>query len=218
MDQLITIIVVLLFFVLPAVAKALLNKQQANPQQPGNKPRPQADRTVQQEIEEFIRRATGQQNQPQAGPAKAGQARPPKKPRPKLKAQPPRAPAPPAKQEASAEAEVVEAGPGGGRVSQHVRKHLDAQEFRQRTARLGSEVALADEKIEGHQQAVFEHKLGHLDRGGARKVEAAAVPPTTQIELSGAAQLLASMLAHPDNLRQAIVLSEIFQRPEHRWE
>ncbi len=110
----------------------------------------------------------------------------------------------------------------GGAVSAHVKKYLDEKEFDQRASKLGGEVAAADTKIEQHLKQVFGHGISKL----AAKPGETAAPPTPQLTaffqdelpaLPAAGAGLAAMLNNIDNLRQAIVLNEILQRPSDRW-
>lgn len=74
-----------------------------------------------------------------------------------------------------------------------------------------SAVDLADERMEAHLAAIFSQPhegpaAPQADRG------ASAANPA-----GGAAQYLAGQLYQPTSLREALVLSEILNRPEHRW-
>ena len=118
---------------------------------------------------------------------------------------------------------MVRERPVGGQLSEHVHKYLDEKEFTQRASSLGGEVAQADNKIEQHLHNVFDHGIGQL---AGRAGETAAAPATLRTgffedevpALSTAGIGLAVLLNNIDNLRQAIVLNEILQRPIDRWE
>ncbi len=83
-------------------------------------------------------------------------------------------------------------------------------------------MASADKKIEDHLKDVFGHGISKL---AAQPGETAAAPlpaPTGFFQdevpaLSAAGVGLASLIGNIDNLRQAIVLNEILQRPIDRW-
>ena len=117
---------------------------------------------------------------------------------------------------------VVRERPVGGEVTEHVKKYLDEKEFDQRAAKLGGDVAAADTKIEQHLKQVFGHGISKLAAQGGET----AAPPKPQLAgffqdempvLPAAGAGLAAMLNNIDDLRQAIVLNEILQRPIDRW-
>ena len=184
----------------------------------------QADRpkSVKEEIDEFLRRAAQKkQSQTMSGdPARSAF-----EPR-----QPPDAPArrisqPSAsisQRQGTVQAEVVRERPVGGAVSEHVSKYLDEKEFDQRASKLGGDVAAADSIFEQHLKEKFGHGLSQL---AAKPGETAAPlpPPSTgffqdEVPVMAAAGTgLAVLLNNIDNLRQAIVVNEILQRPIDRW-
>lgn len=152
-------------------------------------------------IEELLQEIAQQQNAPQQ--------RPPGPPRPAA-----RRPAPPV-----VEAEVIPEEPGAEDVATHVSQHISTAEIAQRTAGLGTEVRQADSKIQTHLQSKFGHRVASLDsragvaaRGGvsAQATDKGARRPAT-------ARQLVQMLRNPESVRQAVLLSEILQRPEQRW-
>jgi hypothetical protein len=112
---------------------------------------------------------------------------------------------------------VVDDKTAGKGVAEHVKSYLDASEFKRRTASLADDIAEADEKRVEHRQEVFGHQVGQL----AAAEPAAVSPKAALAEASSAGSVpaldLAAILARPENLRQAILLQEILQRPEHRW-
>jgi len=75
-----------------------------------------------------------------------------------------------------------------------------------------SQIGQADERLESRLHDTFDHRLGSLDPDGAKMAsdKAEYEAPVTPNEI-------AKMLGSPSNLRNAIVLSEILQPPEHRW-
>ena len=113
------------------------------------------------------------------------------------------------------------ASPSGARVAEHVRSYLDTGDIVQEVAGLGRDVALADEKMEQHLRDAFTHPLGRLAAAPAEvpatpiTLEATALAPRPQP--GAAARALAALLRNPTSVRQAILLSEILNRPEHRW-
>ena len=193
---------------------AKINEQQAKAQRrPGDvrRPRPQQPRPrvgvggggrggIQEEITEFLRRAAGGQAVPQQP-----QAPPPRPARRPLAAERP------------IEAEVVADDPGRRAVG----AGIDTSTFDQRTSQLGGDVVQADRQFDERLEGRFEHEVSALaqTRGSAEpatprraaSTSGAEVPPT-------AAAGFAAMLSNADNIRQAIVLSEILNRPLDRWQ
>jgi len=167
------------------------------------------------EIEEFLKRAAAMRARQQQG-AQPTAARPSAPP------PPPSAPPLSARLPTSIvqDAEVIEAEEvTGDDVANYVTRHLDSGLFKQRAAQLGSEIKSADEAIEAHLHQTFEHRLGQLGGSTARADDssldddetaaaAAKAPATTSF---------ADLLRSPQNLRNAIILSEIFNPPRHRW-
>ena len=199
--DLLPILVMIIFALLSALIHALGKAMQPQRQGQRNKPperRVARDARVEAEIKEFLRRATAR---PPAGEpivAKPVQAEP-------------------------VEAEVVGPTPVGGRVTEHVRRRMDTSEFQQRTARLGAEVAQADDQMDARLQKKFGHEVSSL---ATQPGEAAVAPVIDESALPAgplpgvtplASSTLAAMLADPDNVRQAVILSEILKRPDASW-
>jgi hypothetical protein len=219
-DDWIWIVVFILFVVVPAIGKLIgkLVQQQPGGGRAGGQPRPGGAPArqprgggLEDEIGEFLRRAA-QRGQPQPQPAARAQPQPAARP-----------PVPRAAIEQAIEAEVVGRPALGEGIKQHVGEHLDAGEFRRRAAGLGGEVAQADEQIEQRLHARFDHEVSTLaavpgESAHAPRPVEAAEPEDRVAEIpSTAAAGLAAMLANPGGVRQAIVLNEIFTRPEDRW-
>jgi len=97
------------------------------------------------------------------------------------------------------------------RLARQINQDLNTSRFQRHARELGEEVVHAESHFEEHLHSVFDHQLGRLGEGSAPKPGEAGIPAT-------AAAGLAAMLADAQSLRQAIVLSEILSRPEHRWE
>ncbi|MBN1908190.1 MAG: hypothetical protein JW818_00490 [Pirellulales bacterium] len=220
------------------LAQFLNNKQQQqrpqDPRQPGGAlgpqaqhpqaPRPQA---LDDEIGDFLRRAAqnrgGQQPaggqaprqvQPQFGP-RPQQVQPQLQPRPQQVRPQPR----PALAQPVAQAQVVEPErpPVGEGLSDLVRKDVDTEAFTRRASQLGQTARLASREAEERLHETFDHDLGLLEKKvtGKKKTKkpapaSVALPPTS-------AAGFAALLHDADSLRHAVILSEILQRPEHRW-
>ena len=218
MDTVIEIIVALVLLI-PALGKLLAKvrggggegvKPGVNPGvNPGGNPEPApqpARKTLQSEIEGFLRRVADAAQEKEKPPAaKRTQQRKASAPKPK----------PIVAQKAAPRAV-------GGEVTEHVRKHLDSSKFQRRSQKMGGEVLAADEKFEQRMHGAFDHKLGSLDSTPTDS-QVASSSQATQAGVGGqalAAPLpleVAAIFASPESIRQAIIINEIMQRPVHRW-
>jgi hypothetical protein len=101
-------------------------------------------------------------------------------------------------------------------VATHVRKHLDTQEFEQRTGSLGK-LAELDDTVDEHVQQSFDHRLGTLvDQGVSTEAEGSGATMAEPGVAVAAAAGIAEVLANPESLRNAIILQEILRPPQ--WE
>jgi len=166
------------------------------------------------EVEEFLRRAA--QRRAQAESKRRGelqQAAQPPEPRPApINRAPLRSPKPVPHLEPLVEIIEAEEANTSDRFSSSVQQHmLGSAEISRHASNLGAEVDLADDKLEARLHQTFDHQIGALkDTTTAAKVIVAG-------GTAGAFSVTA-MLASPQNIRNAIILNEIFARPEHRWE
>ncbi len=106
-----------------------------------------------------------------------------------------------------------------GTVATSVEQHLGNRGFNQRAEHLADDIVRADQQMEERLKKSFGHRLGTL---GTTEPVAGALPvtdvaPQPDLEPTTSAALMARLLADPQNIRQAIILGEILQRPEHRW-
>lgn len=202
-------------FLIISVVGSLANKwrqmqeeaaRRARPQRPPRQPRPLDD-----EIADFLRTAGEHREAGQRRPGGAPVGTTPPRPAPSRPGAPlPSRPAtPPPRPPVEQPLEVIPLEPRP--------RHL-AESLATRTLTTGSlgqlttNVAEADDRLEDHLRQVFRRDLSSLGAGEEKAVSAPAAPlPST------AAVGLAAMLASGDNLRNAIILSEIINRPEHRW-
>ncbi len=183
---------------------------------------------VEDEIGEFLRRAAER---------RGGQARPAEPPRPPQRpARPPRpappAPArrpigpPPAPEVAPVEVEVV-AEPAGfpDRVSEHVKKYMEADRLSEHASQLGYDLSQTDERLEARLHTRFDHQLGGLSHQ-AEDLFPDSEPFPVPVDMSGAepeplpetaAAGFAALLSDAQSLRNAVVLNEILHRPTERW-
>lgn len=198
------IVIGLLSVVSQIMNKAKEDKQKAGPP-PGQRQRPQArpqqqQRTLANEIDQFVQQAS----QRRAEGSRQQAPRRPAAPQPRTPAQP-RTAAQPLVEAVPVELLEPMSEESGGLGPQRLGA-LGSH-------RLESRLEQADENMEEHVHQAFDHKLGQLGRtpdATERKSDPAAIPPL-------AAAGLAAMLTDPANVRQAIILSEILQRPEDRW-
>ena len=190
--------------------KAREGRQNAGPPQKP-RPRPQPQPRQQQgplvnEIDQFVRQAAQRRAEGGRRPAAQRQGgRPQANPRRPAAAQPPVEAVP---------AELLQpVADESGSVAEHIRTRVASKNVGTLSSRrMESEVDQADENLEERVHEVFDHKLGRLSGtpGETAKESGAAIPHT-------AAAGMAAMLTDPASIRQAIVLTEILQRPEHRW-
>lgn len=109
---------------------------------------------------------------------------------------------------------------GSESVSRHVAQHLDTADYAERASHMVT-VDNADEQMEAHLSAVFDHQVGHL---GQPSVIPSTGDPSGQpnraasdAPLPPAAASIADLLVSPTSIRNAFVLQEILRRPEENW-
>ena len=195
-------VVVFAFYAISHIASALGGKGK-KPQPPKkNAPaKPAADPAA-----EFLREAAKRRAEQQAQAKRAARPSPPPPPRPTPKKAPRRL------VEQVVEAEVVSAAPTGEGVDEHVKRHLDNREFAERTSHLGH-LQDSTQKFGRQIERMFDHKLGTLAVSGADS----AAEPVKEVAAAPLASHILDLMTNPENVRQAIVLREIFERPVDRW-
>jgi hypothetical protein len=113
-----------------------------------------------------------------------------------------------------AEAEIVESKPP--RVSPTAPPPATQAEppshFETRAAELGKTVGLADDLLEARLHETFDHQVG-----GLRRRSSNVQPVTPRLDPDSEIAKLVRILRDPASLRQAVLLREIIDRPEHRW-
>jgi len=112
------------------------------------------------------------------------------------------------------EPEIVEAErvPKRETVAEHVSHYLDNQTLTQQTAALGADVRSAADNLEARMHQTFDHEVGSITSSPAQ--EPGSGPTPGGVPVAGE---FAQLLRNPSSIRQAIVLSEIMNRPEHLW-
>jgi hypothetical protein len=103
-------------------------------------------------------------------------------------------------------------------VAEHVTDHLDTTEYADRASHLGEEVGEADERLEEHLHEAFDHKLGTLKHEKLGTLKHEDLDPSSDKKSSESSpQGLQQLLRTKSALRNAIILREIIDRPDHRW-
>jgi hypothetical protein len=82
----------------------------------------------------------------------------------------------------------------------------------QQVSSLGQRIIEEDQRFDVQLKAKFDHTIGTL--AGQTTVSPVELTPA---EPSSPAGQIAAMLANPDGVRQAIILNEILRRPSDRW-
>ncbi len=221
-------VIVFILFVLVSVVGQLIAKIQEANREAARRARagqaraaPARRGTLEDEIGEFLQK-TAQRRAPEqtSVPAPPAASTAPRPLGPPLSSalRPPAPPPPPAVPVAQPvlQAEVIA---DRASVADHVRSYLASGKFARETNELGSEVAQADEKMEEHLRERFEHRLGRLGTmGGVTALpQSAPAPEAPSAAPAGIAAELAAMFRTPASVRQAVVVSEVLNRPVHRW-
>ncbi|NLF09136.1 MAG: hypothetical protein GX594_14345, partial [Pirellulaceae bacterium] len=197
-NDLIGWLVLFFFIIVPAIGQ-LLAKLRA-PQPPGGGRRPaKPPGEIVDEIEVFMRRVLGGEDVPE---------RPPVEPQPRPVEQP-------------VQAVVIEDEPRVGQLSKRAKGSFDSEKPAKPIAGPGKEAATAASHYNQNVHQSFDRQLGALDIAAMQAASpaepaplVAGQPPAESPPLFAAG--LAVMLSNPASLAQAVVLSEIFQRPEDR--
>ena len=209
LGTLIVIVIVIISAVAQLIGKAReVQKQAGRPKPPVQPLPPQAQDPLADEIEDFLKRAS--QRRRAAGS------------RPAAPIPPPAAGVPEAPTRRLVQAELIPMEGAPRSVAAHVRDHLSSAKFAPVSQQLGREVTKIDGKIERHLLEKFDHRLGRLAGMGG---ESASAQTAVDLEAPGqgaavaplGAANLAAVLGNPASLRQAILLSEVLNRPESRW-
>ncbi len=158
------------------------------------------------EIEEFIRRAAERRKQSQ------GQRKPETRPQSQSPSRPRSLPQQDVVEAEIVSAEVVE------HVSSSVAQHLSNRQFADRASHLGEETALADDKLEAHLHQKFDHQIGRLGKSTLKDQDLGETAGSAAtVGYVSSSQVLADLLRSPQSIRNAIILKEILDRPEHFW-
>ncbi len=105
-------------------------------------------------------------------------------------------------------------------VAASVEQHLGSRNFEQRASHLADDVIRSEGQLEQHLQQAFNRRVGTLGDESSKPVDAERVTDVagkTSTQASDAAVALRVLLANPQRVREAIMLSEILERPIDRW-
>lgn len=170
------------------------------------------------EVEEFLRRAAARRAQAEAKRREQQQAAQQSPPPPQQQQRQPLVQRPPAIQtEPLVEIIEAEVADTTSRFSSNVAQHMrGTSEIARHASSLGAEVDQADDKLQARLNKTFDHQLGSLKPTTTTAPPAQPAPQSA--ESTQTAQNIARLLANPQNVRNAIILSEILNRPESRWD
>lgn len=96
-------------------------------------------------------------------------------------------------------------------VSEHVQQHINTQDIAEHTSHLGERIQYADDRIAARIKQHLDHDVSKLD--DLPTVQDDVVASVKQDQASQMAQDLLEMFRNPDSVRQAILVSEILNRP-----
>lgn len=167
------------------------------------------------EVEEFLRRAAQRRAQAETKRRESlQQAAQPPAPRPAPIVRPPLRQAMPTIEEPLIEIIDAEEADTSDRFSSSISQHLrGTNEIARHASSLGAEVDLADDKLEARLHKTFDHQIGSL------KDTTTAAPERLTTSSSAAGEFnMRKLLANAENIRNAVILSEIIARPVSRWE
>ncbi|HEX2477441.1 MAG TPA: hypothetical protein VHK01_21980 [Lacipirellulaceae bacterium] len=101
-------------------------------------------------------------------------------------------------------------------VAEHVAENVaaHAKAIAEQTARLGQRIVEDDHQFDVQLKAKFDHTVGTLTGSAVTAAEQAAAAVSAAD--TPAAQI-ATLLANPEGVRQAIIINEIIRRPSERW-
>lgn len=118
------------------------------------------------------------------------------------------------------DADVIDAEPVYESVAEHVAEDIDTSDIAQHASRLsdhasrlGADVGMADDKMEGRLHERFDHELGRIHDDTVTDDRDVGQP----LGVPGPVGEIVEMFRNPKSIRQAVLLSEILNRPEHRW-
>lgn len=106
------------------------------------------------------------------------------------------------------------------RVSASVAAHLrGAQQISEHTSHLSDRVDAADDQMDARLHQTFDHQVGRLKQTteAMATVSRSDSNATAAVVAKATVLGIAHMLQSPENIRSAIILNEVFNRPLDRW-
>lgn len=116
-----------------------------------------------------------------------------------------------------------DAGVSGSNIVRNVRSHLDAQSFDERARHLGEGARLSEQRLERQVEQRFQNEVTTNSIRTATDSVSAIAPMTPITGAIGSttdattASQIVNMLRNSESLRNAILISEVLNRPESRW-
>ncbi len=105
----------------------------------------------------------------------------------------------------------------GEDVADHVSHHMDTGQFSDRASHMAEQVGQADEKVEARLHEKFDHDIGTLkDTSEGAEEFSHDKDQSKPVQPSMAPSDILQFFRQPQNVRRAIIMSEILRRPE-RW-
>jgi hypothetical protein len=106
------------------------------------------------------------------------------------------------------DAEIVDAEPVREDIREHVSHTMDTSDITSSSSQFGSKIGLTDERLEARIHETFDHDLSKIDDHLNADQQSDQTPGSPT-----AASEIAEMLRNPKSIRQAVILSEILDRP-----
>ena len=184
-------------------AEPIQTERPAKPAPPNRQTTPStARRSQSQEIEAFLQRAKERRRE-KTPPQKPTAKTPPPKPVRRLA-------------ETPLEAQVVKPRELGASIAN---QHLDTRDVTEHAEHLTDDLTEADQSRELHRRKMFSHRVGRLeDTSGEAGAKAGEDAPQSNAAATAAAAVpVSAAFFSPKDIRQAVIVSEVLQRPEHRW-
>lgn len=156
------------------------------------------------DIEEFLRRAAERRKQKQSG-QKPSSRQPVRQQKPPTPRQQPRLLID------DDEVRVIQPKQPDMRhesLEQHVRRHMDTRDVSEHASHLAETLEQADERMEERLNQKFDHEVGTFEGDVTRDAATVDQGPISQV-----ASDMIELINNPKTLRQAIIMSEILNRP-----
>lgn len=166
------------------------------------------------DIEEFLKQAAQRRQQKLRQRQQQGQQQP-AQPRP-VQPQPPRQ-RPPQQQQfrPPEEIHIIEAEEiqptRTPLVDRHVETHIDTRRIAQHAEQLGDRIESVDSRVDARIHRKFDHRVGHLQAGELVSDDQSMVDQSD--EIPPLARDLFEAFRSPQSVRQAILLTEVLNRP-----